>query len=123
LIDERKKRRAVAAQLDAAEQICTQQGAQFTELRRHVLELILEAEGPSTAYQLLERLQETRKRAAPPTIYRTLDFLIEHLLIHKVERLNAFIPCSEAGHHHSVQFLICRRHCVRDRGQCGFKGT
>ena len=63
-----------------------------------------------TAYQLLDRLKETRKGAVPPTIYRALDFLMEQGLIHKVERLNAFIPCIEAGHHqHAAQFLICRK--------------
>lgn len=99
----------VEAQLEAAVQACAQQGAQLTALRRLVLGLVLEAEGPSTAYQLLDRLKEIHKGAAPPTIYRALDFLLEQRLIHKVERLNAFIPCTEAGHHHAAQFLICRR--------------
>ena len=104
------KRRDIEAQLDAAGQTCIWQGGQLTELRRLVLGLILEAESPATAYQLLDRLKETRKGAAPPTIYRALDFLIEQGLIHKVERLNAFIPCNEAApHDHPVQFLICRR--------------
>jgi len=71
--------------------------------------LILEAEGPLTAYQLLDRLKETRKGAVPPTIYRALDFLLEQRLIHKLERLNAFIPCTENGHAHPAQFLICRQ--------------
>ena len=103
---------AMAAQLDAAAQACAQQGAQLTELRRRVLALVLEADGPSTAYQLLDRLKQTRKGAAPPTIYRALDFLVAQRLVHKVERLNAFVPCVEAAHHHlhPVQFLICR-HC------------
>ena len=105
-----KTDRAIPAQLDAAAQVCEGQGAQLTDLRRLVLRLILEAESPSTAYQLLDRLKETRKAAAPPTIYRALDFLIEQRLIHKVERLNAFIPCVEGTpHHHSVQFLICQK--------------
>ena len=104
------KRRAIEVQLDAAAQTCTWQGGQFTELRRLVLELVLEAESPATAYQLLDRLKQKRKGAAPPTIYRALDFLIEQRLIHKIERLNAFIPCVEAvPHDHPVQFLICRR--------------
>jgi len=60
--------------------------------------------------------------AAPPTVYRALDFLLEQGLIHKVERLNAFLGCVEAGegghaahhggeghHDHPHQFLICRR--------------
>ncbi len=99
----------VEAQLEAAAQTCAQQGAQLTALRRLVLGLVLEAESPSTAYQLLDRLKDIHKGAAPPTIYRALDFLLEQRLIHKVERLNAFIPCTAAGHHHAAQFLICRR--------------
>lgn len=107
---DQRSRRAVEAQLDAAALACTRQGAQLTELRRCVLALILEAKSPLTAYQLLDRLKETRKGAVPPTIYRALDFLMEQRLVHKVERLNAFIPCIEAGHHHhAVQFLICRK--------------
>ena len=105
-----KPRRASEAQLDAAALACSRQGARLTELRRAVLSLILQADGPSTAYQLLDRLKETRKGAAPPTIYRALDFLLEQRLIHKLERLNAFIPCSHLDHHHdAVQFLICRK--------------
>jgi Fur family transcriptional regulator, zinc uptake regulator len=101
--------RAVDARLDEAAAACAGRGAQLTALRRHVLSLILEADGPLTAYQLLDRLRAARKGAAPPTIYRALDFLLAQRLIHKVERLNAFIPCSESGHEHPAQFLICRQ--------------
>jgi Fur family transcriptional regulator, zinc uptake regulator len=105
-----KKRRDIEKRLHEAAIICAKHGAQFTELRRSVLNLILEADGPLTAYQLLDRLKETRKSAVPPTIYRALDFLIEQGLIHKIERLNAFISCTERDHdHHAVQFLICGR--------------
>ncbi len=104
-----KRRRAVAAELDRAADACARQGALLTELRRSVLGLILEAEGPLTAYRLLDRLRETRKRAVPPTVYRALDFLLEHRLIHKLERLNAFVSCAETGREHPVQFLICRQ--------------
>ncbi len=103
-----KKDRAMEARLDAASEACARQGAQLTELRRLVLRLVLEAEGPSTAYQLLDRLGETR-RCVPPTIYRALDFLVEQGLVHKLERLNAFVSCTDVGHQHPVQFLICRK--------------
>ncbi len=102
---------AIEVELDTVLQACARKGVQLTELRRHVLRLILEAQGPSTAYQLLDRLKKTRKSATPPTIYRVLDFLMEQHFIHKVERLNAFVPCTETGHYHqhAVQFLICRQ--------------
>ena len=103
----RSARAKLEIQLDAASDACGRSNAQLTELRRTVLGLVLQAERPLTAYQLLDRLKETRKSAMPPTIYRALDFLIENKLIHKVESLNAFVPC-EAGHHeHAIQFLIC----------------
>lgn len=103
-------RDAIEAKLKAAAGICARQGAQLTEIRRQVLGLILESRTPLTAYQLLDRLKETRKAAAPPTVYRALDFLMEQHLVHKVERLNAFVSCVQAGHEHgAMQFLICRQ--------------
>ncbi|MDR3504930.1 MAG: Fur family transcriptional regulator [Acidocella sp.] len=102
--------RDIPALLAAAEQLCTKHGTQLTALRREVLELILHAEAPVTAYQLLDQLREVRKSAVPPTVYRALDFLLANRLIHRIERLNAFIPCAEADHEHNdVQFLICRK--------------
>lgn len=98
-------------QLRIAEQICAQNGTQLTALRREVLELILKAEAPLTAYQLLDQLKAIRKSAVPPTIYRSLEFLLENGLIHKIERINAFVSCADADHQHSdAQFLICK-HC------------
>ncbi|MFC3125673.1 Fur family transcriptional regulator [Pseudoroseomonas globiformis] len=103
----------LADRLRAAEGQCVRAGVQLTELRRQVLGLVLEAEQPLGAYALLDKLKALRPGAAPPTVYRALDFLLEQGLIHKVERLNAFVGCVEAGHdhaghHHAHQFLICR---------------
>jgi Fur family zinc uptake transcriptional regulator len=101
--------------LQEAEKACLRRGAQLTPLRRQVLALVLDAEAPVGAYALLDRLKASRPGAAPPTVYRALDFLLEHGLIHKVERLNAYIGCADAGHGHGHehdhphQFLICRR--------------
>ena len=111
--DAMKKGFAIEAALDAALVGCARKGVQFTDLRRDVLRLLLETAGPATAYQLLDRLKQKRPNATPPTIYRVLDFLMQEHLVHKVERINAFVPCAEVthAHGHSVQFLIC--------SQCG----
>lgn len=102
--------------LAAAEARCARAGANLTELRRDVLEMILAAPAPSTAYQLLDRLRARRGSGTPPTVYRTLDFLLEQRLIHRVERLGAFVGCvGEDGHSHQAQFLICARcHAVAE---------
>jgi Fur family transcriptional regulator, zinc uptake regulator len=96
--------------LDAAADECARHGTQLTALRRDVLALVLGSETPSTAYQLLDRLKEIRRNAVPPTIYRALEFLLEARLIHRVERLNAYVACVGHAHHgRPAQFLICRR--------------
>jgi Fur family zinc uptake transcriptional regulator len=95
--------------LERAGAICEGRGARLTDLRRQVLGLILDSDAPTGAYDLLDRLRATRDGAAPPTVYRALDFLLEHGLIHKLERLSAFVGCiaHEEGEH-AAQFLICR---------------
>jgi len=92
-----------------ATHMCEGRGARMTDLRREVLGLILESDAPTGAYDLLDRLRATRDNAAPPTVYRALDFLLEQGLIHKVERLSSFVGCvAEEDHDHAAQFLICR---------------
>ena len=99
----------VEATLDQAAAMCAQHGAQLTDLRRQVLGLVLRAEQPVGAYALLDQLKATRAGAAPPTVYRALDFLLEQGLVHRIERLNAFVGCVSAGHAHAHQFLICKQ--------------
>lgn len=114
--------RTIEADLARAEEHCAARGARLTALRRQVLALILESEVPLGAYTLLDRLKATHEGAAPPTVYRALEFLTEHRLVHRIERLNAFIGCrvgcsdachahghGDHGHAHAAQFLICGR--------------
>ncbi len=106
---------SIATRLDRATALCARQGGRLTDIRRQVLALILGSPEPLGAYALLDRLKAAKANATPATVYRALDFLLEQGLVHKVERLNAFVECTEAGEHphphHAVQFLIC--------GQCG----
>jgi Fur family zinc uptake transcriptional regulator len=96
--------------LARAEAACARRGARLTDMRRTVLRLILQSREPVGAYALLDRLKDTSGHGKPPTIYRALEFLLAQGLIHRVERLNAFVGChEEAGHAHPVQFLICGR--------------
>ena len=99
-----------AVMLDRAAERCARRGARLTEIRRRVLALIIDGGGPLGAYALLDRLKAERANATPVTVYRALDFLMAHGLIHKIERLNAFIACAdgaEHAHQHAAQFLIC----------------
>ena len=93
--------------LRQAEAICAKRGARLTTLRRRVLELIWASHAPVGAYEVLRRLSQEHERAAPPTVYRALDFLLAHGLIHRIESLNAFVGCGDPADEHAGQFLIC----------------
>ena len=97
----------VARALERAERLCAKHGARLTKLRRRVLELVWASHAPMGAYEILRRLSHERHGAAPPTVYRALDFLLEQGLIHRIESLNAFVGCPEPGPPHSGQFMIC----------------
>lgn len=86
---------------------CTQRGLRLTEIRMQVLELIAASEKPVKAYDLLDRLKDERSNAAPPTVYRALDFLIDNGFIHKLQSINAYVGCHHPSVVHQVPFLIC----------------
>ena len=105
---------ATKALLDQAGDLCLRRGVRLTPLRRQVLGMILGSPVPVGAYHLLDQLRATRAGAAPPTVYRALDFLMEQHLIHRIERLAAFVGCNHPdadghAHAHTAQFLICKR--------------
>ena len=52
---------------------------------------------PIGAYALLDEIKLEHKSAAPPTVYRALDFLMEHGLVHRIQSLNAFVGCNDPG--------------------------
>ena len=93
----------------AAEAECRRRGARLTDVRRRVLELVWSNHQPVGAYAVLEALAREGFCAAPPTVYRALDFLLAHGLVHRIERLNAFVGCSHPGTPHAGQFLLCNK--------------
>ena len=91
----------------AVEHASEERGLRLTPLRKEVLELVAAARKPVKAYDLLDQLREMHGNAAPPTVYRALDFLMEQGLIHRIESLNAFVGCDHPEDRHVSQFLIC----------------
>ena len=94
--------------LDRAGAICNQRGTKLTPLRRRVLQLVWGGHKPLGAYEILDTLKAERRGAAPPTVYRALDFLLQHGLVHRIESLNSFVGCPDPWKPHGGQFLICR---------------
>lgn len=97
-----------ASVLARAETLCRSRGVRLTPPRRRVLEILCASDRPLGAYEILAAMRGPGKAsAAPPTVYRALDFLLEQGLVHRLETLHAFIGCTHPDHPHSSQFLIC----------------
>lgn len=92
--------------LNEAESLCLKRGGRLTPLRRKVLTLLLQSNEPAKAYDLLDKLGSTGA-AKPPSVYRSLEFLLEMGLAHRIESLNAFVACGHWDHGHAAVFLIC----------------
>ncbi len=114
----------ISSQVTKARDFCESKGARFTHLREKVYEILLGKEGSVGAYDLLDELKRTEESAKPATVYRTLDFLMEFGLIHRLESTNAFVACHHFDCNHPVQFLICDQ-CgeVKEIQSSGLKET
>ncbi|MBO1530661.1 transcriptional repressor [Psychrobacter sp. F1192] len=115
----------VAKRLEAAKKQSRLRGVRFTPLRQQIYQLVLEANKPVGAYDLITQLQQIRlestdksanhqtsKNVAPPTVYRSLEFLLSEGLIHQLTSLNAYVPCCHPRTQHTAAFFICQ-HCQR----------
>ena len=97
----------LAEALLEAERLCSVSRERLTPPRRRVLELLLEAEAPLKAYDMIAAYAAGGPPAKPPTVYRALDFLEKQGFAHRIESLNAYVPCRIRDAEHRAAFLIC----------------
>ncbi|MCX8253779.1 hypothetical protein RHAL1_01640 [Beijerinckiaceae bacterium RH AL1] len=80
----------------------------MTALRRDVAAILAGADQPLGAYAIIQKLSEAQSRiVAPPTVYRTLDFLVDNGFVVKIESRQAYVACDHVGHdhdHHGIVF-------------------
>jgi Fur family zinc uptake transcriptional regulator len=91
----------------AAERLCAERGLRLTRLRREILEILLERGGPVKAYDLLEAMRSSGRPIPPATAYRTLEFLLEQGLAHRVNALNAYVACTGEHAGRRLFLLVC----------------
>jgi Fur family transcriptional regulator, zinc uptake regulator len=104
----RKPLRSARTQADL--QLCERIGARSTPLRCKVLNVLEQARRPIGAYEVMARLDATfGHRHAPPTIYRTLAFLLEQQLAIRIASLNAYMAVSDAIAKDRAMLCICNQ--------------
>lgn len=98
--------------LGSVEAACKERDLRLTPLRRKVLAFIAKSSKPVKAYELLQivRPRDPSAAAGPPTVYRTLDFLLANGFIHRLNSINAFVPSRiEWRSAMSFAFFICEK--------------
>lgn len=99
--------------LQEARELCQKKALRLTPLREQVLTFVWQSHKPLGAYAILDMLADAnnnaKRRVAPPTVYRALDFLQECGLVHRIASLNAYIGCCSPSQHHQSHFFICRQ--------------
>ncbi len=98
----------IATSVAEAERRCAAEGLRLTDIRRRVLEILLEGHRAMGAYDILEVLNSEGLGSQPPVAYRALEFLVTNGFAHKIERLNAFVACGHPSGECAPAFLICR---------------
>ena len=80
----------------------------LTENQRCVLAALRRAKRPLGAYELLERLRSQGFSAATQ-IYRALEPLLEHDLVHRIESVKGYVACScpDDCQHAHMAFTVC----------------
>ena len=76
-----------------------------------VMNLLSQAKGPLSAYQILHDLNDHGFRG-PTQVYRVLDKLLELGMVHRIESMNSFVACRQEKCHEKNKeinlFTICK---------------
>jgi len=88
---------------------------QLTRLRREVFDVICAENTPIKAYDLIERMRARGRRITPTTMYRTLEFLLQSGFIHRINFLNAYLPCTGKHQNHTALLLFVCSECGQTR--------
>ena len=80
----------------------------LTKNQAVVMAALKRAHRPLSAYHILD-IETVRAKGlkAPLTIYRALEKLIDLGLVHRIERLNAFVVCDHEPHVEPPAFMLC----------------
>jgi Fur family zinc uptake transcriptional regulator len=79
---------------------------ELNDTQKRVHRILTAAQNPLSAYEVLDKMR-AKGAVTPPTVYRSLDKLIEKGLAHRLESLNAYVACKHPHHHEMAAFAIC----------------
>ncbi len=95
------------ARIAAAEHRASQAGSALTPIRRHIYEILLQAEEPLGAYDIVGCLDGVGC-ARPTTAYRALDWLEDLGLARKIRSVSKYVALKSGPSDAPLAFIICQ---------------
>ena len=89
-----------------AEQLASAHNSRLTPIRKHIYKCLVESDVPLGAYDILDMLDGVGA-SKPPTVYRSLDWLIEIGLAKKIESISKYIPKTATDDAGQLALLLC----------------
>lgn len=94
--------------IQAAAEEAQLSGKSLTAIRKHVLNVLLDADRPMSAYEVLASLEGVGS-ISPPTAYRALDFLVTLGFVTRVESLNAYLALNLGPSDVPLALFVCEK--------------
>ena len=82
-------------------------GLRFASLRKKIPTVASDSHSRAKANDRLGSVRLSGAAAGPPTVYRTLDFLLVNSLIHKLTGISVYVGCPDLRNQNDCYFLIC----------------
>lgn len=92
--------------LRRADDLCRRNNLRLTPIRERVYRELVQSGGPVGAYDLVDRLSSDKKRLAPVTIYRALDFLRDAGLVHRLATQNSYVVSHGQPEVNSIKLMF-----------------
>lgn len=90
---------------------CQTLDVKLTSLRKMVLFVLWQVAKPLKAYEILDRLLADKQHVQAPTVYRVLDYFVEHGVVHKIESIQSYTLCHEPEKQRAAEVLMVCNDC------------
>ena len=94
--------------LAQAENVISRKGGRFTTIRKHIFQILVEAPHPLGAYDIIDHLNGVGAQK-PPTVYRALNWLIDHGLVAKIAYNSRYTTMPIGLDADDLAFVICKK--------------
>lgn len=101
-----KHDRDLTKYLEYAEHVAAVRNVRLTPIRRHIYKCLVTAKAPLGAYEILDMLNGIGA-SKPPTVYRTLDWLIDVGLVKKIESISKYMVKTISDNTEQMALLLC----------------